>query len=115
VCFKLQESLRELLAHAKGGLLLCAAVISMGLHPTSAEINELLLNVGADDRLIQLDEFEMVGAPVRVSLKAMHRVSMPLAIAGDLVVYEGQGSCLAERRRRSQSPTSPGCVCPPVI
>jgi hypothetical protein len=35
-------------------------VISMGLHPTSQEINELLLSVGADDRLIQLDEFETV-------------------------------------------------------
>lgn len=44
-----------------------AAVLSMGLKATVADVTELLMAIGAEDRLIQLDEFEQV---VMAHLKA---------------------------------------------
>ena len=53
-------------------------VLSMGLKATAVEINELLVSIGSEDRLIQLDEFEKASRKMLLMLVYFITLRVPI-------------------------------------
>lgn len=87
-------------------------VITMGLHPTVSEINDILVSVGTEDRLIQLDEFETVRFAHSgrfVHMRAAHLVATyhymhDAGCSGIFEVFRGEEEKTVAKSRKGARP-----------